>query len=282
MSLYNSYFSCITEQEFVAYSDPSFTYQPVSYIGSDDNLTDDSWGWNEKFGAHVKTTTTTKKGSFTIPIGYLKKGDVVRVSGEFLKVSGDNPRISILNTDNSRIKHYYLNGLNSFETLDIEMFVSDDGNHQIVIGTVTSEIGEFYVRNIKINLNASISENRPYKQSFKTFPIYTSDVGVFTLNSQFVNEGCTFSFADGDLRITFDEPFKGYASSNRRVIPFISQRATTNTQRYDIRNCAEDWYANGTYVTIRFYNQGTNSKVDASTIPVGVIFDVLVVGVDTI
>lgn len=282
MSLYNSYTSCITEQEFVAYSDPAFTYQPVSYIGSDENLTDDSWGWNENFGAHVRTTTATKKGSFTIRVGYLKKGDIVRASGEFLKVSGNNPRITILNTDTERVRHYYSNGLNSFETLDIEMVAFEDGNYQIVFGTVTSEIAEFYVRNIKINLNASISENRPYEKTFKTFPIKTTDVGVFALNSQFVNEGCTFSFVDGNLRITFDKPFKGYASSNRRVIPFISQRANTNTQQYDIRNCVEEWYTNGTFVTLRFYNQGTNTKVDASTIPSSVVFDVLVIGVDTI
>ena len=281
MSLYNSYFSCITGQEFVAYSDTAFTYQPVSYIGSDDNLTDDSWGWNESLGAHVRTTTTTKKGSFTIPIGYLKKGDVVRASGEFMKISGDNPRITILNSDISKVRDYYSNGLDAFETLDIEMVALDDGNHKIIFGTTTSEIGEFYVRNIKINLKTSISNNRPYEKTFKTFPIKTTGVGVFALNSQFVKEGCTFSFNAGDLRITFDEPFKGYASFNRRVITFISQRATTNTQRYDIRNCAEEWYANGTFVTLRFYEQGTNTIVDPSTIPANVVFDLLVIGMDT-
>ncbi|MDZ7542890.1 hypothetical protein GNF83_17225, partial [Clostridium perfringens] len=94
--MFNRYRSCILERDFIIYSDNRHNQIAPQHGEESNPMPLDTWAYNHVYGAaHVNDSEVTKKGGFAIPLGYLKRGDVVRASAEIMYISGNVPRISI-------------------------------------------------------------------------------------------------------------------------------------------------------------------------------------------
>ena len=278
--MFNRFLACTTQQDLIDCSDVRHVYQPISYGGIDTGvIANDSWGYNEAYqSAHVKTTTGTKKGSFELEIGQLKKGDSLNISAEILFVSGNVPRISILNKSISQIRDYFSSSKVSFDKVEIEFTTLSDGDYTVIVGTTSSEIAEFHLRNITVKITSRLDMIPAYEHEIKIFPIRTTDTGVFGIVPSYVSDGCTFDMDATTLKITFDKVFTGYGSSQNRVVGWVGKRASTPSSLYDIKVAVEDYMSTGSFITITFYTINTNTKLDPSTIGSGFNFDLFVMG----
>lgn len=286
--MYNRHRSCITEKDFILYSDTRHNSTAPTKGADAEILPNNTWSYNPIYGAaHVNDTESNKKGGFVIPLGYLKKGDTVKVRAEFMYVSGAKPRISIDRhltaldgNPQETLRSVVTIGLSQFEEIEIEVIANKDAYYSLYVGTTTAEIGEFYVRNIECNIKSVITEERPYRKNVKAVSIRTTATGVFEPWSSHSNDPCTITVegANNRIKLSFHEPFSGYFLNGNRPIALIGQQGNT-AQNYDIR-ITPDGSNTGTDIYIVFYNRGTTTLVNPSTIPNFVYFNVIVVGLD--
>lgn len=284
--MYNRFRSCVTERDFTVFSDARHTPTAPDKISSTGDLPSNTWTYNSTLqAAHVNDTESNKKGGFTIPLGYLKRGDIVKVSGEFRSISGAKPRLGIdrspsdiTGLPDESLKILVSDKQTEFEQLEMEVIADKDGYHSVFAGTTTAEIGEFYVKNIQVKIDTVLADERPYRKTFKAVSIRTTGTGIFETWSSHANDPCTLTIENDRLKVTFIEPFTGFSNNINRPIALIGQQGNVS-QNYDIRIIA-DGSTTGQIVFVQFYNRGTTTLVNPSTIPNWVFFNIIVVGLD--
>lgn len=136
------------------------SYWQSLYIGADTGgtISGNATAWNENYKAfRVNDAASTSKGSINIPLGYVKAGDIIEVECEVMNVSGVKSKIAVdsysngdyaVGFGNIGIKQSLFN--NNFEILKNKFIVPTSCYAMVAIGVYTVDIGDYYIRNIKI------------------------------------------------------------------------------------------------------------------------------------
>lgn len=281
----NRFRSCVTLKDFMRYSDLRHNSTAPNYIPTvSDPMPGNSWSYNNTYGAAtVNDSQSDKKGGFVIPLGYLKKGDLIKVSVDFWYLNGAKPGLYIGRnltlidgSPQESLKFVIANGNNYFERLSLEVFVNKDAYYQVHCGTTTSEIGEFHVRNIVCEMDSRIAEVSGYRKEVKAVQVRTTAKGVFESWASHSNDKCTFSISGNELLITFDEPFSGYIGGINRPIAIVQLNGLSN---YDVR-VVSDGSNTGSTIKIMFYNKVDSAIVNPGNVVIYTYFSLVVFGLD--
>lgn len=249
------------------------------------NIASNSYSYNSNYRAlRVNDASTSTKGALSIPLGYLNAGDIVNIESEIFNISGAKVKFAIdyyltanmeasptniLGT--SDIYQTLISGNFNYEKVSITSPVS--GFAKLVIGVFTSDIGDFYVRNIKIKME---KPNKNFERIIKTNRMYT--FSGTTLATDFSFDTCTASIDSlnpKSLIITHDKPFTCIQKRGLSVIKTNGNDTVGKT--LELRSSSET----STDLKIRVYDHTINDYVNISTALVsGVWFSVIQYGYD--
>lgn len=146
--------SIVTESDFSQYADPSFKNNKVAEAPT---IAANSWAWNDTYkAAHVNDVSV--KGSFSIPIGFLKMGDVITLSCEFMNVSGVKGKIAVDGIPTGNAFTFQSEKSGSFEYLETSFIIQEDKSYNALFGIFTADVGEYYVRNCTIKIDSKYDD----------------------------------------------------------------------------------------------------------------------------
>lgn len=204
--------SIITENDFIAYAPAALTK-----VDEHPTIADNSYSWTTLKAVHVNDASAAVVGYFRLPLGFLKSGDVVTISAEFWNVGGDKPRISLDYSTSAVVGTgttlSYVLSLNSittgFETIEITRQIVTDAYYSVVFGTVTSEIGEFYMRNCVAKCESNYNtDTKNYKRASRHYFLNVTG-GNATVNNNYCLDTatCTIDSPNKKILLVHDLPF---------------------------------------------------------------------------
>ena len=245
-----------------------------------------TYAYSTNLGTHINSGSTTK-GTIEFPVGYLKQGDSVVVSAEFLSKSGVLPKLIIEYnaTGGSGIGasavSQQIDKVSEFVNVEYKHVAEADGYYRAVFGIVTADVGEFYVRNPFAYVRSIVSTSKPpsvdYSPSTKQFsfsmsggvpvlqPLYTYDQGTITIDSDNPKR----------IRLAFSEPF---TDTRKRVTVVDGMNSTMDPPTHVIKT--ESLLNNE--ITFYIYDLATNTRVNIADVPNGLFFQFVVHGYDLI
>ena len=273
--------ACSSEKNFQHYLHTSIR---ANKVNEGTTIANDSWSWNSQYrAARINDASTSVKGTVELNLGFLKVGDIIKLKTEVMNVGGVKAKIAIdLSNEPSVLvgSSGFANALimsssktSEFETVEISFVVRTDAYYNILFGTFTADIGEFYIRNCVASSDSVFisDEITTIKQAIKAFTIRTIATGVFERDIRFGVDECTVTVNTNFLVITFSTPF---THTSVRPISFIGEEPSAG--QYRVRASAPQ----SNTVTIQFYDRSTNALIDHTSIPTGVFFTLQVVGYD--
>lgn len=271
--------SCITETNFRNFLTPSLAAVEVSESTS---IAANSWAWNDTYkAAHVNDGSAALKAVAEINIGFIKSGESIRLSAEFMNISGAKGVIYLDGADNQAYTAGYANALiyrsskvGEFEETNVTFIARKDGYYKAGFGLLTADIGDYYMRNcnVKIDTIADI-DSVNYKQVIKTGVIRTTAPGVFERDTRFGVDDFTITVNANYLVLTFAKPF-----TLTTARPFVGISEDSTGSQYKIRTTSQQV----TTVTIQFFDTATNALVNHTTIIPGIYFGWSAIGYDII
>lgn len=149
------FYSFITKEQFQ--EGINATWEPARPTYTDSTPTGNEWTYNSTLQCmHMKNIDTTKVGYCVQDFGELRVGDIIEVVAEVYSISGVKPKIAIdarLNTQWINKAHIQADKTKEWEVIRLKYIVQDNKiDHKATIGIWTADIGEFYVRNIRIEV----------------------------------------------------------------------------------------------------------------------------------
>ena len=170
----------------------------------------------QKDGQYHVRTVSGKLGGLTIPFN-MNVGDKIRCSLELKSISGVKPKVAfdkagVGNINNTSNFSYEAN---KYVPLSIEAVVTQAGLYNLVIGLYTADVGEYIVRNIRINVDTNhhyveerlyslqyksgvwTSVNNPTREKFQVEKDTIADAFIFRYETPFIL-GVPFVLAQAD------------------------------------------------------------------------------------
>lgn len=245
-------------------------------------IANNSYSYNSNYKAlRINDTSTSVKGCITIPLGYLVAGDVTNIQCEVFNISGTKVKFAIDYYLSANMEHvqgnivgtsdiYQSSSSGGFNDENISITSSMNGFAKLVIGVFTSDIGDFYIRNVKITME---KPNHNFERIVKTNRMYTFN-GT-TLATEFSFDTCTTSIDNKIFKITHDKPF---TCLEKRGISIIKTNANDMVGKsLEFRTSSERYNE----LKVQVYDNNTNDYVDISTALVsGVWFSIVQYGYD--
>lgn len=269
--------SCTSEENFKSLLHNSIVTNKVS---ESTNIANDSWAWNATLKAiHINKASTSIKGSVEIHLGYLKLGDKLTISTEFMNIAGTRGKIALESGTNPAITTSYESEVlltseqgENFRNSEIEYNITKDAYYKIIFGLFTADIGEFYIRNCVINIHSIYKEvENNFRQTIKAFTIRTTGIGVFERDARFGVDECTINKLTNWLEIVYSKPF---TYNNARPIVIVG--AEHSAKDYLI-TCESNTILS---TVIKFYNKTTGTLIPTNDVPENLYFDIISVGYD--
>lgn len=227
--------SIITENDFASYVTSGF-----AKVTENTTIAADSWAWSDTLkAAHLNDANAALKGCFTIPVGFLKVGDKIRIQAEIMNVSGIKAKIALdFNTTNkygtpgSNVFIISSEKTGEFEIVNGECVVSTDGYYAAIFGVFTADIGEYYIRNCKVEADTKYSvAPKKYKQGFRSYGIL-STTGSYAVQSNMGLDTATLTVdsTNKQIQITHTKPFEILGG-----IPFLGESSSGVSKDYYVR-----------------------------------------------
>lgn len=169
----------------------------------DEPIANNQYTVDNKGVAHVKSIAGTP-GYFTYVINDVEIGDIIEVTCDLYAVAGDYPRVAIdeypsVNVINKPTESY------AWETVTVKTIVKKTQTHSAVIGVLSSETGEAYIKNIRIKTyTKKISQSK-----IKKFYLEKTADG-FVIKDGTASDVATLSVVDDQtLRLTYQNRLAG-------------------------------------------------------------------------
>lgn len=153
--------------------------------------------------AHVKSITGTP-GYFTYVINDVEIGDIIEVTCDLYAVAGDYPRIAIDEYPSVNVVNKNTSS-RAWETVTVKTIVTKTKTHSAVIGILSGETGEAYIKNIRIKTyTKKISQSK-----FKKFYLEKMADG-FVIKDGTASDVATLTVVDDQtLRLTYQNRIAG-------------------------------------------------------------------------
>lgn len=253
MTYYNNFKSYDYADKLKKYT--TLTYSPVPG-------TLNSFSFDESNGVVGVNVDSTKAGTFVDTFTELVAGDVIEVVAEIRNISGTKVKVGLRefnSSGNPFDMHVYQSvKQGEWETIYYKYVFRNLNNSKKLmfnIGLYTADIGNFEMRNLRVNIKTKrkyVPEIAP-SLIVKPFEL-KKNATAFEIRTDFINGGGTLSVIDTKtLRITFNERF-----SNFRPVAAVSGDYAAFSLSYNVRvgNLTKDYadivFANssGTTVTL--------------------------------
>jgi len=166
-----------------------------------------TYAWSSAYKAlHMNDASAGVKGSIGFYLGNAVYGDVVEFSAEVMNMSGVKAKtyIDIVGGGVAIALQSVKSG--EFETIGAKYIVNKDtGNMTTAFGVFTTDIGEYYIRNInvKVNKKDNLSATRPAIRQY-TFALTG---GALTLATGYGPYTCTTVLTSTIITVTHGIPF---------------------------------------------------------------------------
>jgi hypothetical protein len=175
-------------------------------------IADNTYAWNETYKAlHIRDASASLKGAVNVQLGKANIGDVIQIEMEVMNID-QYAKIAIDYTGDSSGNLFILESTkqNEFEKIGGSFIVTEDNSILTgVFGIYTADSGEYYIRNININVNKknNISLIRPAK---RVYTFNTGDgVGEIGLVTNYNPYTCSIVKTTTQITLTHDIPFTG-------------------------------------------------------------------------
>lgn len=274
-------YNCVTEKDFETFLFGSLAGRKVA---ESTVIAGNSWAWSQNYqAAHINDTSNADKAAVQIPIGMLKSGDFLKITVEFMNISGTKAKLAVDNTTGLLQETVVSNSFSvesrrtgEFEIINLNHTVLNDGFYAVVAGTFRSDVSEFYIRDLKVEVVSGV--NQPtrnfYKlrKEIKAVNIYSNAVGTFAREGNYGDDLVTIVNDSVNKKITvnWNVPFAG----NRRPIVIAGSDAYMNSRNYFIRTQS----ATNEKVDIYIFDVATNTLQDPSTLPTNIFFNIIAIG----
>lgn len=241
---------------------------------TDSTPTGNEWTYNSTLQCmHMKNIDTTKVGYCVQEFGELRVGDIIEVVAEVYSISGVKPKIAI---DARLDAQYWTNKATiqadkteEWEVIKLKYVVQDNKiDHRATIGIWSADIGEFYVRNIRIEV---LTQERKKRTITRVAMIRKVD-DTWEVRTDFANDECTVTVYDyRTLQITFAKPIP----TSLRASCFVSNEYYTILNQYIVRGS----FSYNDNLLVRFFSlENLENAVPLEDIPNNTHFAVLLIG----
>lgn len=212
----------------------------------------------------VYKDNATYDAYFSSHIPKAKTNDIIEVEFDFYKIDNINPTVNIYelngvpisSTISSKFSRQYNVPTGVWTTIKAKYIVTNStytlGSHLISVGTNTTTVGKFKLRNYKVNLYSEVNYSNVQKVN-----CYIDKLTNFRIRDDYYSNNCTLSVVDTQtLRLTFGQSFV------KKPNIFISTIFSNASYKYDFRigNVSE------TYCDIKVYEKTGIVAKDLSTI----------------
>lgn len=249
-----------TKEDFLLYSNIKTLVTDATTIAGN------SCAYNTTYEAfRVNDSLSTQKGAIEVLLGVLCLGDTVNITAEIYNISGERAKLAldVITPSTSTVGVVKSEKTGMFEVISAK-FVCNKINqeYKAVLGSFTGDISDYYIRNIKIEINTSKSNLiKPYKESIRLYNIKVLS-GSFVVSTAHTKDTCTMVIDTTflgvpALKITHDVPFSSTMAGMSQV-----SLSAINDFKYDARTRGET--PNSLYVL--FYDKTTSAIVNPSVI----------------
>ena len=232
-----------------------------------------AWKIDSNFVVSAKTANAYS-GYFRVFVGFLNVGDVIELSGEFAKVTGeifvalersDNANMSGFNFEESFTS---LNADTHLSRRSIKLNIDRSGYYRVAVGPYINGASEFKSRNVSV-LAQSTKMVKPWEEKDTGIrkAVIRKEGGTFVKRSDFAGDSCTISEATDTLTVTFSMAFP---AGSLRPCYLVSGDYLTSLNNYLVK--VDN--ATGVSATVRFYplNPVSNTPVALASLPNNVQF----------
>ncbi|WP_214797668.1 hypothetical protein [Exiguobacterium sp. s5] len=233
-----------------------------------------AWKIDSNFVLSAKASAAYN-GYLRIFVGYLNVGDVIELSGEFAKVTGEIS-VGLERSDNANMSGFNLE--ESFASLNADTYLSRrnvklnidrSGFYRVAVGPYINGPSEFKSRNVSV-LAHSTKMVKPWEglETGIRKAVIRKESGVFVKRSDFAGDACTIAETTSDtLTVTFATAFP---VGSLRPCYLVSGDYLTSQNNYMVK--VDN--ASGVSATVRFYplNPVSNTPVALASLPNNVQF----------
>lgn len=116
-----------------------------------ETIADNSVAYNDAYSAlRINDSSSSHKGTVIMDTGFLKAGDKIDISAEFMNISGVKGKLAVDIVGGAGVAIYSTKETGYFEDLTVSVIVKKDGYYQVLAGVFTGDIGDFYIRNLTV------------------------------------------------------------------------------------------------------------------------------------
>lgn len=233
-----------------------------------------AWKLDNNFVLSAKSADAYS-GYLRVELGFLNVGDVIEMTGEFAKVTGEI-LVGLEYSSNADMSNYSFE--EQFFSLEAPTFLSRrnvklnidrSGYYRIAIGPYQSTPSEFKSRNISI-LTHSTKMVKPWEERDTGFrkAVIRKENGTFVKRNDFVGDACTITEVSSDtLSVAFTTPFP---TGSLRPCYQVSGDYLTSGNSYIVK--VDN--ASGSSASVRFFplNPVSSTPLALSALPNNVQF----------
>lgn len=228
-----------------------------------------TYAWNNAYHSLRVNDSDTIFGGFEIPLGFLNIGDIVEIECEFWNISGVKAKIIIdyktddtfATTNGSSSLYQSVSGnTDGFKKSKVTYTAEKDSWAQAALGTFSSDIGDYYIRNVRIKVTSFAGQNTPQQdvqrtkyynihgtaEGFEVSPNYGYDTAKLVVDS--VNRYIT---------LTHDKPFTG----EKKGVSYANITAL-QSDKYAVSTRSEQKHS----LLIYIRDIATNTFIDPATL----------------
>lgn len=235
-----------------------------------------AWKIDSNFVLSAKTSNPYN-GYLRVFVGFLNVGDVIEMSGEFAKVSGDIS-VALERSDNANMSGF--NFEESFASLNadthlsrrsVKLNIDRSGYYRVAVGPYINGASEFKSRNVSVLVH-STKMVKPWEERDTGVrkAVIRKEDGVFVKRSDFAGDACTVTESTADtLLVTFT---KAFPSGSLRPTYQVSGDYGIAQNNFVVK-CD---FATGSAVNVRFFrtNPVSNTPVPLADLPSGIQFSI--------
>lgn len=241
--------------------DDFYAFSKIKNLVTDSStIPSNSCSYNTTYSAfRINDSSNIVKGAIEVPLGKLYIGDIVRITAEVYNISGVKAKIA-LDGEGGNIGILQTSKTNEFEKISSGFVCTRNENYTAVLGVWTADIGDYYIRNVSIEVDTGGSNViKPLKESKRVYNFHAE--GSFVLKTEYSPDTCTIEidnrFGVKLLKIVHDIPF----TSSVKGVSFANISAGSNV-KYIVRTRTE--MPDSLYVAI--IDRTTNQIIDPATV----------------
>lgn len=258
------YYSAVSFNDFEKYVKNVYGGASVTYNSDFPTtpLNSGQWGWDSVGGHAEFNDSSSVSGHVGLKIDHqLNIGDIIEVEAEFYCMTGAKPGIYVDKVVDGSTTSLASTLIGVWETVKMKYLVKEVGKYNVTVGTTTSQVATFRLRNVRIRVGSSVKNNTDQKY-YRVAEIAKNANGSWGLLSSTGSDPCTVvvDSANKNIKVTFTEVLQ----NTKKGLLFINNTAYPSGNMYEARSF--DVSLRGV-CTIRFYKEGESAHIDPATLP---------------